>query len=52
MAKLSEIVNRSLVFGKPRTANKGKVAAGKPSGFATRDQKRRDIRVALGFAAG
>jgi hypothetical protein len=52
MAKLSQLINRTLVFGKPRTANKGKASPGKPSGFATRDQKRGDIRSALGLSNG
>jgi hypothetical protein len=50
MAKLAQLINRSLVFGKPRTANKGKVIKGKPSGFATRSQKRADLRSAFGGA--
>ncbi len=52
MAKLSQVVNRSLGVGRSRTANKGKAAPGKPSGFATRDQKRADIRTAFGLSNG
>jgi len=52
MANLANRINRQHVFARPRTANKGKAQKGKPSGFATRDQKRRDINRAFGYAAG
>lgn len=45
-------INRLTGVNRRRTANKGKVAPGKPSGFATRDQKRRDIRTAFGLSSG
>lgn len=51
MALLSQI-NKTTGVSIRRTANKGKAAPGKPSGFATRDQKRADIRTAFGLSNG
>jgi hypothetical protein len=50
MATLAKLINRQLVFGKTRTANKGKAVRGKQSGFATKAQKKADLRSAFGGA--